>query len=294
MFGLLNINKPTAKTSRDVVNRVQRLVRPAKAGHAGTLDPLATGVLVVCVGPATRLIQYVQQLPKRYLATFQLGCRSESDDVESEVTHVEAPAPTRAEVEAALPSFVGTIRQRPPAFSAIKVKGERAYKLARDGAEVKLDARPITIHGIDVVSFNYPELVLDIHCGSGTYIRSVGRDLAKELGTAAVMSALVRTAIGRFTIEQALDLQQLDDASIEDLLTPAGEAVAHLPAMQLNSEQLRRLANGVMLEDVEHKGSEVAAFDQAGRIVAVLAPHRAGKLRPVVNFAPLMLASDNL
>jgi tRNA pseudouridine55 synthase len=206
MIGLLNINKPTGKTSRDVVNHVQRLVRPAKVGHAGTLDPLATGVLVVCVGPATRLIQYVQQMPKRYRATFLLGCRSDSDDTELEVTPVDAPAATRSAIETALPNFVGTIQQRPPAFSAIKVKGKRAYDLARNGEQIQLEARPITIHGIDIVSYDYPELVLDIRCGSGTYIRSIGRDLAEQLGTAAVMSALERTEIGRFRATDAATL----------------------------------------------------------------------------------------
>ncbi|MBP90105.1 MAG: tRNA pseudouridine(55) synthase TruB [Planctomycetaceae bacterium] len=294
MFGLLNINKPAGKSSRDVVNHVQRLVRPAKVGHAGTLDPLATGVLVVCVGPATRLIQYVQQLPKRYLATFQLGCRSDSDDVELEVFPVEAGPPTRVAIEAAIPSFVGTIQQRPPAFSAIKVKGKRAYQLARDGEQVQLDTRPITVHSIETVSYDYPELVLDIRCGSGTYIRSIGRDLAEQLGTAAVMSALQRSEIGPFSVEQAAELQQLTNSSIEDLLHPASEAVVHLPSIQLNDEEFKRLSNGVMLDrPADSECNEVAAFDAAGRIVAMLAPHGENKLRPTVNFAPAMLAAQD-
>lgn len=290
MFGILNIDKPPGKTSRDVVNVVQRLARPAKVGHAGTLDPLATGVLVVCVGPATRLIKYVQQLPKRYVATFQLGCRSDSDDTEGEVTPVDAPVPTRAEVDAALPDFIGTIQQRPPAFSAIKVKGERAYKLARGGAEVRLDERPVTIYGVEVVVYDYPELVLDIRCGSGTYIRSLGRDLAEQLGTAAVMSALARTEIGSFVVDDAVSIEQLIESSFTALLQPARTAVAQLPSMCLNSDQLGKLSNGIMLSATDESSTqEIAAFDVAGQLVAILTPHRDKQLRPTVNFAPLLV-----
>ena len=176
MFGILNLNKPTGWTSRDVVNRVQRLVRPNKAGHAGTLDPLATGVLIVAVGQATRLIEFAHQLPKYYRATFQLGCSSDSDDVDTEVKPLtQPPIPTHQEVEGALAVFTGVIQQRPPAYSAVHVDGQRSYKLARRGETVELQPRPVTIHSLDVVRYEYPELVLDIHCGSGTYVRALGR-----------------------------------------------------------------------------------------------------------------------
>src|SRR5262245_51397499 len=166
-------------TSRDVVNRVQRLVRPAKAGHAGTLDPLAEGVLVVCIGPATRLIEYVQQMPKEYRATFLLGQRSASDDLESDVEVIaDARALAREEIEAALPRFMGRVEQRPPAFSAVKVEGRRAYQLARLGNAVDLALRNVEMYQLDVERYEYPELVLSMRCSSGTYVRSVGRDLA--------------------------------------------------------------------------------------------------------------------
>ena len=185
-FGILNVDKPTGITSRDAVNRVERLFGKVKCGHAGTLDPLATGVLVICVGPATRLIQYVQRLPKQYRAVFQLGRESVTDDVEGEVELVAgAPEPTRAEIEAALPQFLGDILQRPPAHSAIKVDGQRAYDLARRGEEFELPARTISIYRLEVLRYEYPELELAIECGSGTYVRSLGRDLAAALGTAA-------------------------------------------------------------------------------------------------------------
>jgi tRNA pseudouridine55 synthase len=286
-FGLLNINKPAGVTSRDVVNHVQRLIRPTKIGHAGTLDPLATGVLVLCLGPATRLIQYVQQLPKRYIATFLLGRQSDTEDIDGTIAELpDARIPTTDEINAALPQFVGAIQQQPPAYSAIKVKGQRAYKLAREGRQVELDSRPVTIHGIELASYEYPELVLDVRCGSGTYIRSLGRDLARQLGTAAVMSALVRTEIGPFLVGRATELQQINAGSLEELLLPPTMAVEQLPSITVTADQLKMLANGVPIRAGRSVvAEEIAALDSAGRLVAILSPHREDQLRPSVNFA---------
>ena len=155
MFGLLNLSKPAGVTSRDLVNRVQRLVKPHKVGHAGTLDPLASGVLVVCLGSATRLIEYVQRMPKRYLATFLLGRQSETEDIEGTVTElVDPPVPTEAQLLAALPNFIGVIQQLPPAFSALKVEGKRAYEMARQGEIPDLKPRPIEVHSIDLIEYS--------------------------------------------------------------------------------------------------------------------------------------------
>ena len=204
LFGIFNVNKPPGWTSRRAVNHIQRFVRPAKVGHAGTLDPLATGVLLICVGPATRLVEYCHRLPKCYRATFLLGRQSPTDDTEVESEYLpDAPKPTRAQIEAALFQFQGEIEQRPPLFSAVKIQGQRAYKIARKGKQVELPMRVVTIHTIDLITYTYPELVLDIKCGTGTYIRALGRDLAFSLNTAAVMSALERTAIGNFQIEDS-------------------------------------------------------------------------------------------
>ncbi len=170
-FGLLNINKPTGRTSRWVVDQVQRLVRPAKAGHAGTLDPLASGVLIVCIGKATRLIDYVQEMLKHYRAVFLLGRNSPTEDIEGIVTElIEPPVPSLAEIESAAVNFVGETQQRPPAFSALKVDGQRAYKLARRGQTVELQPRPITVHSLQVIDYAYPALTLDIQCSGGTYV----------------------------------------------------------------------------------------------------------------------------
>ncbi len=222
MFGLLNLNKPVGVSSAGVLGRIKRLVKPAKIGHAGTLDPLAAGVLVACIGPATRLVDYIQQMPKRYRATFLLGRTSESDDIERPVTELaDAPIPSRDDIERAAARFLGEIEQRPPVFSALKVGGRPAYQLARRGRQVELAVRSVTIHHLEVIRYEYPTLVLDIKCGSGTYIRALGRDLAESLGTAAVMSALERTAVGRFYVEDACEPNALTAESLPSrLLSP--------------------------------------------------------------------------
>jgi tRNA pseudouridine55 synthase len=243
--GILNVDKPAEWTSRAVVDRVQRMAWPARVGHAGTLDPLATGVLVVCVGQATRLIQYVQQLPKSYRATFLLGHCSPTDDIEGEVALFEGAAePTRAEIEAALPQFVGQIQQRPPQHSAVKVGGRRAYDLARRGAALDLPPRTVTVHRLTVTRYRYPELDVEIECGSGTYVRSLGRDLGEALGTAAVMSALERTAIGPFRVEDAVPADELDEDSLAARLQPPLAGVDVLPRVALTDDDLIELGFG--------------------------------------------------
>ncbi len=285
MFGILNINKPAGWTSRDAVNRVQGLVRPAKVGHAGTLDPLATGVLVVCVGPATRLIEYVQRMPKNYVATFQLGVTSPSDDTELETTSlVSAAVPTIAEIGAALPHFIGDIEQRPPKYSAVKVRGRRAYDLARKGNDVELAARTVAIHSIDILRYEYPELVLDISCGSGTYIRSLGRDLAESLDTGAVMSALERTAIGDFGLTQALPVDNLSREQVESRLQPAVRAIAALAPIRLTNDQVAAIRCGRAIH-VELCGTdEAVGLTSAGELVAILRPGDPGAWKPKIVF----------
>jgi tRNA pseudouridine55 synthase len=282
VFGLLVLDKPAGFTSRDAVNRVQRLVRPAKVGHAGTLDPIATGVLVVLLGPATRLTDHVQRLPKRYRGTFLLGRTSPSDDVElpSEPL-LNAPVPSRPAIEAALPQFVGTIRQVPPAFSAIKVEGRKAYDLARKGRPPELEPRPVTIHALAIAHYDFPELVLDIECGSGAYVRSLGRDLARALGTGAVMSALERTAIGPFTVEGAIDPRALTAETLAASMLPAALAVADLPSISVTDDEVAELRHGRFLDrPAPAPEGEFAAIDERGKLVATLTQREGGKLRP--------------
>ncbi|MBN2476065.1 MAG: tRNA pseudouridine(55) synthase TruB [Pirellulales bacterium] len=280
--GLFNINKPAGMTSRRVVDIVQRAVRPAKAGHAGTLDPLATGVLVVCAGAATRLIEYVQRMPKSYTATFLLGRQSPSEDVESEVTALVAPpVPTHEDIVAAAAKLVGPIQQRPPAYSALKVDGRRAYALARKGRQVDLKPRTVMVHRLEVVAYAYPELTLAVDCGSGTYIRSLGRDLAESLDTAAVMSALVRTAIGGFRIQEAVAPCQVKRAGWSDHLLPALRAVESLPRIELSPAEIREVCNGrTISRPAPPAQGEFAALDTSGRLIALLIPRGLGELGP--------------
>jgi tRNA pseudouridine55 synthase len=254
-----------------------------------------------------RLIQYVQRMPKRYVGTFLLGRQSPTEDIEGEVTELpDAPVPTREQIAAVAQRFVGRVDQRPPAFSALKVAGRRAYKLARQGRQPELAARPVEIRRIEVRAYEYPELVLDVECGSGTYIRSLGRDLAESLCTAAVMSGLVRTAIGGFRIEDAVDPDGLNRDDWLRWLLPPLRAVACLPRVQLSADEAERIRNGLAIllrgegrgergEErlplaVSHEtdaSQEFAAIDPAGQLVGILATGRPGELRTVRNMPVL-------
>jgi tRNA pseudouridine55 synthase len=289
MLGILNINKLAGMTSRRVVDRVQYHVYPDKVGHAGTLDPLATGVLILCVGSATRLIEYVQRMPKRYRGTFLLGRHSDTEDVEGEVELLDSPpVPTREQIEAALQQFRGEIQQRPPAFSALKVAGKRAYQLARAGKEVDLKPRPVQIDSLEIISYEYPSLVLDVRCGSGTYVRSLGRDLAESLGTAAVMSALERTEIGDFKVEDAAEMKQLGNPeAIQQQLQPVALAVSMLPQLVLDEGEIFKLANGlnIVLPAMEVVPKEMAVMDCQGKLASIIRQREGNVWRPVRNFA---------
>jgi tRNA pseudouridine55 synthase len=305
--GLLNLNKPSGMTSRDVVNLVQRLARPRKVGHAGTLDPLANGVLVCCVGAATRLIEHVQRMPKTYVGTFLLGRESDTEDIEGQVVERAAPPrPSFAQLAAAAAKFSGEILQRPPAYSALKVAGRRAYELARQGKPVDLQPRPIVVHRLEIKSYEYPELVLEIECGSGTYVRSLGRDLAESLGTAAVMSALTRTAIGRFRVADAVDPASLTAESLPEHLLPLLGAVDDLPRVELSADEVVRLGKGLSIERASlPEAAEYAGVSPRGELCSILVarantripcnratsgacetPSRERVLGPALNFPP--------
>jgi tRNA pseudouridine55 synthase len=285
--GVLNLNKPSGLTSRAVVDRVARPLRGTRVGHAGTLDPLASGVLVVCVGRATRLIEYVQRMPKTYRTTVRLGARSDTHDADGHIVPVAGTrVPEEAEVRAALTSQVGTIAQRPPEYSAIKLEGRRAYDLARAGESVALPPRPVTIYRIDLISYDWPRLELEVECGGGTYIRSIARDLGEGLGCGALVEVLVRTRIGHFAIEDALDPLTLSPETIPARLRPALDAVPTLPRLTLSPEQVAAVAQGrpVAPEGLgvaTTPGAEVALVDPDGALVAVgEADPGAGRILP--------------
>jgi tRNA pseudouridine55 synthase len=243
--GIVVVDKPAGMTSHDVVGRCRRIFATRRVGHAGTLDPMATGVLVVCLGWATRLVTFVQERPKTYSARFLLGRRSNTDDVTGDVVETaDVVAPTRERVEELLPMFVGTIQQVPPQFSAVHVDGQRAHKMARRGKTVDIEPRPVDVHRITLVDYTYPQLDVDVECGSGTYIRSIGRDLGNALGCGAVMSGLVRQSIGEFTLETAQTLDSLTAVNIADRLLPPLCAVSHLARFVCTTADREELSRG--------------------------------------------------
>jgi tRNA pseudouridine55 synthase len=213
MDGVINLNKPAGPTSASMVGKVKRLLpRKTKIGHAGTLDPFATGVLVLLVGRATKLCESLMDQPKQYEATVKLGATTATDDLESaEIPWAggEVGEVSRGEIEAILPGFIGNIRQRPPQFSAIKVGGRRAYDLARRGREFALAAREVRVDSIELLDYSWPLIRLRIDCGRGTYIRSLARDIGEKLNVGGFLTQLSRTRVGVFTIANAVELNTL-------------------------------------------------------------------------------------
>jgi len=291
LFGVINVSKPTGSTSRDIVNQVQRAFPgKLKAGHAGTLDPLATGVLVVAVGPATKLIQYVQQLPKTYVGSFRLGLQSDTEDITGDVVPIpNAPRIEESEFENVLGNFVGKIQQTPPQFSAVKVDGQRAYKAARRGQKLDIKSRPAQIHSIRLVEFDYPDFQIEIVCGKGTYVRTLGRDIAKSLNSDAVMTALERTAIGEFLNEDAHDMANLS-SPLESIILDPFSMVASLPKVQLDSSEVEKLRHGKRVGsahwELPESINEVAATNQRGQLMAVLEKKSVEEFGTKINFVP--------
>jgi tRNA pseudouridine55 synthase len=246
MFGILNLNKPAGPTSRDCVNAIERLARPFKVGHAGTLDPIASGVLLILVGQAVRLTDAIHTLPKEYVGKFQLGVSSESMDTESPLVEIEnAPAIDQTEFENILPSFTGIIEQTPPKFSAIWVDGKRAHEMAREGKHFEIPKRQVKIDAIELIAFEYPFATLRIRCSTGTYIRSLGCDIAQTLGTDAVMVDLIRTSVGPFCIQSSHahgSISTRDSLALS--LSPASMGVEHWPRVCLSEDILLRLEQG--------------------------------------------------
>jgi tRNA pseudouridine55 synthase len=285
--GILIVDKPSGLTSRAVVDGVVRLVDRVKVGHAGTLDPLATGVLIVCVGTATRLVETLQRFSKTYRTRVLLGARSDTLDADGRITEERDPrAPSVDEVQCALASLVGSIRQTPPAYSALKIGGRRAHELARAGRAVELAARTVRIERICVLHYAWPRVELEIECGSGTYIRSIARDLGEALRCGGLVETLVRTRIGPFTLDQALDFSALDAVAIDQHLRPPLDAVWGLPRVVLDPDQLEEIGHGRSvpaggLVDPEIASGPVALVDRAGNLAAMADfDVRSGRLVP--------------
>jgi len=290
MNGLLVIDKPGGMTSRDAVNRVQRLFpRKTKIGHTGTLDPLATGVLVVCIGAATRLADYVQAMGKSYASRFRLGARSDSDDADGTVTEVPgAPVPTREQITTALATFVGSIEQTPPAVSALKVAGRRAHDLVRNGVQIALAARTVRIDAIRVTEYAWPFLDVEVDCGKGTYIRSIARDLGSALGCGGMVQTLRRTRVGPFTAEQGISL---DSDPSRVALLPMSTALAGMEQVRTGADDARRLKLGQWVSFPSASGgreppeaTEVGLLDEKGELIGIGVIER-GLIKPQIMFA---------
>lgn len=270
--GWLIIDKPSGMTSTQVVNRVKRLTDAMKAGHGGTLDPLATGILPLALGEATKTVMYVMDAPKRYRFTVRFGAATNTDDSEGEVTRTSEARPTDAEIALALKGFEGRIMQRPPDFAAVKVAGERAYDLARRG-EV-LDLPPREVHFIEITLVERPDTdhaVLEARCGKGAYIRALARDLGEALGCFAHVTALRRLEVGAFTVDAAIDLDTLveivQDDSLPQALVPVSTALADIPALAVTEPQAARLRSGHPIQVVPRL--VVGEVKEGGTIQAV-------------------------
>ncbi len=292
--GWIVIDKPAGLTSTDVVNAVKRSLAAQKVGHAGTLDPLATGVLPLALGAGTKTVPYVMDGTKEYVFTLRFGEARDSDDADGVVTETSDVRPTDAAIRAALPAFTGTIMQVPPRFSAVKVQGERAYDLARAGAEVKLAPRPAQVDRFELVARpDADTAVFVVESGKGVYMRSLARDLARALGTVGHVAALRRRRVGPFTEAQAVSLDKLlalgQDASALSLVLPVETALADIPALALTGEEAARLANGQALSLVPFLSRMPQDADPDGGLVRVMAGGKAlalgrlgdGMLHPV-------------
>ncbi|MCI3179721.1 tRNA pseudouridine(55) synthase TruB [Caulobacter sp. CCUG 60055] len=293
--GWLVLDKPHDMGSTTAVTRVRRLFNAQKAGHAGTLDPLATGVLPIALGEATKTVAHLVEADKAYRFTIEWGTTTASFDREGAITATSDVRPTREQVEAVLPAFVGEIDQAPPAFSAIKVDGERAYDLAREGVEFELAARKVTIHDARVIDQPDADHVeIEIACGKGTYVRSIVRDLAVMLGACGHVSALRRAQVGPFDEDRAITLEFLEDLCQKgrglEALLPVETALDDIPALAVTTEDAFRLSQGraivLLPRQVETLkacltgGSRTVLATQGGQAVSIC-ELRAGQLSPV-------------
>jgi tRNA pseudouridine55 synthase len=292
--GILVIDKPVGPTSHDVVGLVRRLAATKRVGHGGTLDPFASGVLPVFLGRATRVVEFHLGERKAYRATVCFGASSATDDLEGELTPAVGPPPTRADVEAALPRLTGTISQRPPAYSAIKVGGRRAYAMARAGERVTLAERLVTIHAITLVSWDAsdpdrPIALIDVACSAGTYIRALARDLGETVGNAAYLGALRRTAAGTFGEEEAVTLDDVRAAAAEGpgrlvgLLRPIDSGLERFPEVRLADDEVEAVSRGRSIRPAGGTQADAERYrlrGPDGTLVAFAVPMPDGRLAP--------------
>lgn len=289
MNGFLIINKPAGITSHDVINQVRKISGVKRVGHSGTLDPFATGVLLVAIGNTTRLLEYTHDFQKTYRAEFTLGATSDTDDITGKITQSEALISKqipKSKIQSTLKQFGGAIAQIPPAYSAVKVKGKKLYEYARRGETVARQPRPVIIHSIKLLSYEYPLVKLEVHCGTGTYIRALARDIGEKLGTGGYVSHLVRKSIHTFHISVAKPLSELSTISLTTSLLPPERLVEHFPSITLSPQNVAKWMQGNAIE-IEEKlppNQPIATFNEVHHLLGIghfnpitslLQPHKA-------------------
>lgn len=274
--GVLVVDKPVGMTSHDVVEAIRRGTGIRRAGHTGTLDPRASGVLVILIGPAVRLSEYVSASDKRYQAIIRLGSSTDTFDAEGRFTRTNEPVNvTEEQFEKILKTFEGEIEQTPPPYSAVKVGGRRAYDMARQGEEVPLEPRKIQVHHLEVLEWAPPEVVVDVHCSSGTYVRSLANDIGTQLGTGAYLVGLRRTKSGRFSLRDSVPLRKLQEAFTAgnwyQYLIPAAEALGDWPAIELSPDEVEGVRHGHRVKVVgDPTETKVRGVSTQGELVALM------------------------
>ena len=245
-----------------------------KVGHAGTLDPRASGVLILCVGSATRLSEYLSTASKRYEAVIRFGESTKTYDAEGDTIRITGAVPIKEDIQAILPEFTGKIKQIPPPYSAIKIKGKKAYELARAGKEFELEARDVTIYHMALVDYRPPDLVLEIECSAGTYIRSLAHDIGEQLGTGAYLANLRRTKVGHFTIDECISLRALElgfiDGTWDEHLRPAIDALPDLPSIHVEGKVYEDVTFGRLIPAETTASGTAIAIGPDGDLVAIL------------------------
>lgn len=272
--GVLVVDKPVGLSSHDVVQIIRRGTGIRRIGHTGTLDPRASGVLVVLIGPAVRLSEFVSAEDKRYQATIRLGSSTDTYDSEGTPSAEVDVDVSRERFDELLLSYVGEIEQIPPAYSAIKVQGKKAYEMARRGEEVKLEPRIINVHSLEILEWELPEVVVDVHCSSGTYVRSLAHDIGEELGVGGHLAGLRRTKSGHFTLRDSVSLRQLRDefeaGTWAQHLIPAAEALGDWPAVTLDEDMLKKVRNGNRIPAEAGVSGQARALSEEGDLVAII------------------------
>ncbi|MBH27888.1 MAG: tRNA pseudouridine(55) synthase TruB [Chloroflexi bacterium] len=275
MNGWLLVDKPSGVSSHDVVQRARRIIPGCRIGHTGTLDPLATGLLVLGIGNTTRLSEYLISQPKRYTAVIRLGVTTTTFDADGDIMSEEDIKIGAAEIESILPNFIGSIEQVPPIYSAIKIGGERAYKLARSGKTVKMSPRSVRIDQLAMVDYCSPDVTLEISCSSGTYVRSLAHDLGESIGCGAHVLCLRRDVVGPFSLHQSYQLEDIeqthDSSELSSLLLPSGDAMVGWQQVCLGEDDVRKIRHGNSVKVSGCVSENLAlAYDVEGELIAVL------------------------